>query len=106
AARERAEAELRAARLGTSAELRAAWVRTRTAGRLADAYRRSLVPQAEAALRVAETGYQAGDNGFLDLLDAQRSLLDDRLEYFQYLDGYEESLAELERASGQELRKP
>ena len=49
AEREAAEAELESARLATSADLRAAFVRAQTAQRLAESYRTSLLPQAESA---------------------------------------------------------
>ena len=100
------EAELQAMRVATSADLKTAWVRAQTAKRLADIYQTTLLPQAQASLRVAESGYQTGDTTFLDLLDAQRSLLNYRLEYFQDLAEYEQRLAELERVVGRNLRAP
>lgn len=103
AEREMADAELELARLTTAADLRAAFVRVQTAQRLAESYKSSLLPQAESALTVAESGYQAGKSTFLDLLDAQRSLLNFKLEYHQYLAEYEQRVAELERVIGEEL---
>lgn len=103
AEREMAEAELEGMRAMTSAEVKSAWVRARTARRLADIYRSSVLPQADQALRVAEAGYQANKTSFLDLLDAQRSLLGFRLEYYQLLADYEQRAAELERVVGKEL---
>ena len=87
----------------TVADLKAAFVRVQTAQRLAESYRTSLLPQAESALTVAESGYQAGRSSFLDLLDAQRSLLSFKLEYYRYLADYEQRAAELERVIGGEL---
>ena len=101
-----AEADLQAMRVGTSADLKTAWLRAQTAKRLSDIYQTSLLPQAREALSVAEAGYSAGDSSFLDLLDAQRSLLSYRLEYFQDLAEYEQRLADLERIVGRELRAP
>lgn len=103
AEKEMADAELESARLMTAADLRTAFVRAQTAQRLAESYRTSLLPQAESALTVAESGYRAGRTGFLDLLDAQRSLLNFKLEYYQYLADYEQRAAELERVIGEEL---
>ncbi len=103
AEKEMAAAELEAARLMTAADLRSAFVRVQTAQRLAESYKTSLLPQAESALTVAESGYQAGRSSFLDLLDAQRSLLNFKLEYYQYLADYEQRTAELERVIGEEL---
>lgn len=101
--RDAAEAELEAARLMTAADLRTAFLRAQTARRLVESYRTSLLPQAESALKVAESGYRAGWTTFLDLLDAQRSLLNFKLEYYQYLAEYEARVAELERVSGEEI---
>lgn len=103
AEREMSEAELQAMRLMTLSEVKSAFVRAQTAQRLAETYRTSVLPQAEAALKVAEAGYQAEKTSFLDLLDAQRSLLDFRLEYYQYLSEYQVRLSELERAVGRRL---
>lgn len=58
------------------------------------------VPQADQALRVAEAGCQANKASFLDLLDAQLSLLNFRVEYSQFLADYEQRSAELERVVG------
>lgn len=103
AEKEMAEAELETMRLMTLSELRSAFVRVQTAGRLAEIYRTSVLPQGEAALKVAEAGYQAEKSSFLDLLDAQRSLLNFRIEYYQYLSEYQQRLAALERAVGRRL---
>jgi outer membrane protein TolC len=101
--REMAQAELSAARFNTRADLTAAWSRARTAQRLLEAYRTTLLPQAEESLKVAESGYQSEKSGFLDLLDAQRSLLNFKLEYYQTMAEYEARMAELERIVGREL---
>lgn len=103
AGREAADAELRAMTVATSADLETAWVRAVTAKRLADSDRTSVLPQTDAALKVAESGYQTDRSGFLDLLDAQRSLLTVRLDYYRDLSEYEQRLADLERIVGQEL---
>lgn len=103
AQREMAAAELESARLMTAADLRTAFVRAQTAQRLAQSYRTSLLPQAESALKVAESSYLSGRSSFLDLLDAQRSLLSFKLEYYRYLADYEQRAAELERVIGEEL---
>lgn len=103
AERKMAEAELEGMKAMTSAEVKTAWVRARTAKRLADIYRTSVLPQADQAIRVAEAGYQANKTTFLDLLDAQRSLLNFRVEYYQFLADYEQRSAELERVVGKEL---
>jgi outer membrane protein TolC len=103
AEREMARAELRAARLSTKAEAKSGWSRVRAAQKLLEAYRTTLLPQAEESLRVVESGYRSDKTGFLDLLDAQRSWLGFKLEYYQYMAELEQRLAELERVVGREL---
>ncbi|MBI4375894.1 MAG: TolC family protein [Elusimicrobia bacterium] len=102
--RDMSQAELEAMRLMTLSELHGAFVRAQTARRLAEIYDTSVLPQAEAALKVAESGYQAEKISFLELLDAQRSLLNFRIEYYQYLSEHQMRVAELERILGGRLR--
>lgn len=103
AEKEMAEAELEGMRVMTLAEVRSAFARARAAKRLFELYGTSLLPQAEAALSTAEAGYQSDKSSFLDLLDAQRSLLDFRVEHLRTGAEYEVRLSELERAVGKAL---
>lgn len=103
AERAMAQAEAESARLMTLAELRDALVRAKTARRLAETYRSSVLPQGEAALKTAEANYQSDRSSFLDLLDAQRTLLNFRLEYHEYLAGFQSRLADVERVVGRRL---
>ena len=81
-------------------EVKEAHFRVQTQWRLVTLYRESQIPKAELSLRVAETEYQAGKIGFLDLIDAERLLLRFRLAYEHALSGYYEGIADLERAVG------
>lgn len=103
AEKDMAEAELEGMRVMTLAQVRSAYAQARVAKRLFELYGTSLLPQAEAALSVAEAGYQSDKSSFLDLLDAQRSLLDFRVEHLRRGAEYETRLAELERAVGKGL---
>ena len=67
---------------------------------LLELYRTNILPQAQEALDTAETGYQSDRTDFMDLLDAQRTLLGLRLEYYQYLFEHESWLAKLEQTAG------
>ena len=67
-----------------------------------DAYRTTVIPQAEAALRSAESAYQSDRAGFLDLLDAGRSLITARLAAARHEADLERALAALSRAVGRE----
>ena len=63
-------------------------------------FEKTLVPQAELALRSTEAAYSTGTLGVLDLLDSERTLLDVRLGLAQLDSDYMKSLAEMERAIG------
>ena len=63
-------------------------------------FEKALLPQAEQSLRSAEAAYSTGQIGVLDLLDAERFLLEVRLGLVQLLSDYMKALAEMERAIG------
>jgi len=67
---------------------------------LLELYKTAIIPQAEEALKTAESGYQSEKTGFMDLLDAQRTLLSFKLEYYRYLFEHERWIAELEKTAG------
>ena len=76
-----------------------------TANRSIRLYRQTLLPQARQALDVANTAYQAAQIDFLSLLDAQRTLLNLRIEEQRALRDYRQHLAQLEQAVGVILPK-
>lgn len=102
-AKEGAEAELQSTETMTRADLKSLLVKAQTARRSVELYNTSVIPQAEASLRAASAGYEAGTAGFLDLLDSQRSWLEFQVEYFQSLAEYWSYLAALERLVGGDL---
>lgn len=57
-------------------------IRVETAGRLADLFANTLLPQAEQTLEASLIGYQADKVDFLDLLDSQKVLQDLQLELY------------------------
>ena len=61
------------------AELKMALFMYEDAGRKITLYKDTLVPQAEQSLKVTQQAFTAGSADFLDLIDAQRTLLDIRL---------------------------
>lgn len=103
AERRMAQEELAAARLAALSGARQAAARLRSAVALTRLYESTVLPQAEAALRVAESSYQSEKASFLDLLDAQRSFLSSMLEHHQNQARAQERLASLSRVSGVEL---
>jgi cobalt-zinc-cadmium efflux system outer membrane protein len=65
-----------------------------------ETYRTKILPQAQQSLDASMTVYQTGKTDFLMLLDAYRTLVDLRMEYFMLRMQFEQSIAELEQAVG------
>ena len=76
-----------------------------TANRSIRLYRQTLLSQARQALSAANTAYQAAQIDFLSFLDAQRTLLNLRIEEQRALRDYHQHLAQLEQAVGMILPK-
>jgi outer membrane protein TolC len=66
-------------------------------------YRDGLIPRAEQSLNANYTAYQAGETDFLSLLDAQRQLLEFRLQFERSRSNLAVRRAELEMISGTDL---
>jgi cobalt-zinc-cadmium efflux system outer membrane protein len=82
------------------ASVRAIGFRVETLDRQIALFEKTLIPQAEQALRSTEAAYSTGEVGVLDLLDSERVLLDVRLSLVKFDSDYMKSLAEMERAIG------
>jgi outer membrane protein, heavy metal efflux system len=80
-----------------------AYVRAQAAQDRAALFRTTILPQAQQGFDVSRTAYQADRGDFQGVLDAERSLLDARLEHFKSLAEFAQALADLERAVGIEL---
>jgi cobalt-zinc-cadmium efflux system outer membrane protein len=85
------------------AELEMALYRFRDADRRAKLYAESLVPKGEEALRALDSAYQAGDEGLLDLIDAQRVLLEFQLQVARAISDRAQALALVEKITGIQL---
>ncbi len=70
--------------------------RLRTAAQQVASYRERILPKANEALRLVQTGFEAGKFGFIDLLDTQRTTAQARLAYQQKLLELNLAQAELE----------
>lgn len=106
-ARSEARSEIAASQARFDAEVnrvrlmvQAAWIRADSASRRAALLRTSIVPQSHQTLEVSRVGYQADRNGFLDIIDNQRTLAEARLGYYRALAELEQARADLERAVG------
>jgi outer membrane protein TolC len=59
-----------------AASIKRAWFEHIDADRRVRLYEQTLIPKAEESLRASLAGFRAGDTGFLDLLDTERTLLE------------------------------
>ena len=105
-----AEAQVKRARLEQdemrnrlSAELEMALYRFRDADRRVGLYQGSLIPKGEESIRSVDTAYQAGDGGFLDLIDAERVLLEFQLQGARAEADRAKAAADIERITGIDL---
>ncbi|ODU66671.1 MAG: hypothetical protein ABT00_21830 [Bordetella sp. SCN 68-11] len=75
-------------------ELRQASAQLELARRSADTLRGAVLPGARDAYEAATRGFEAGKSGFLDVLDAQRTLFQARIRYLAVLaDTYQAAIA-------------
>jgi cobalt-zinc-cadmium efflux system outer membrane protein len=95
-------------RIDTESDLRARManllVEYRDASAKTELYAGQLIPKAEESLAVTLTEYEGGEADFLHVLDAQRLLLDLRLEMEEAQVKREISAAELEMLAGRSFR--
>jgi outer membrane protein, heavy metal efflux system len=93
-------AELEALKAMVFQEIQEAMIRANTAARLAEIYRDTLRPQAQATLKAASAAYQTDQTDFLNLIDSQNTALDVEYSYYRALAEFDTRLAELEGAIG------
>lgn len=110
AAEREAEATLRGARLryedrleSLSARAASVLFRLRDAVRKIELFENTLIPKATESLRASETAFRAGEATFLDLVDAERLLLEFELDLARARADHEQARAALERWVGVEL---
>lgn len=67
-------------------------------------YHNVQMPQTENTLKSAQYSYETGGSNFLDLLDSYRMYRDAEIMYFESVNMYLKMLAELEKATGMNLK--
>ena len=85
------------------ADLELALYKYRDAGRKINLYRDTLVPKAEQSLGVTMEAFMTGVGTSLDMIDAEKTLLELQLAYYRALTDKAQRLAEIETLVGQEL---
>ncbi len=98
-----ASAELASARNRIVAELELALYRVRDAERRIALFQDTLVPKGQQSVSSTKVAYQAGDIGFLDLIDAERVLLEFQLAAARAQADHAQALAFVERLTGNHL---
>jgi len=99
----KAEAERRAAEVRVTSALSDAYKALATAHAEAVGLRANVIPAAQSAFERINEGYRLGKFGYLDVLDAQRTLFDARARYLQTVTDYHRAAAEVERLVGEPL---
>ena len=64
-----------------------------------------MIPKGEEALLSLQTAYESGKGGFLDLIDAQRTLLEFQLQAARGQADRAQALAKIEHLSGVSLHQ-
>ena len=98
-----AEHERRAASVQIHRALGEAYESLSNAHTEAVALKDQVLPVARQAFEATGEGYRQGKFGFLDLLDAQRTLFEVRTRYLEVLASYHQAVAEVERWIGEPL---
>lgn len=99
----RVEAEAAQARADRAAMYLSTLLTMRDAERRARAFDDGILPLAARAVELARQGYASGATSYLDLIDAQRTLLDARLLSAEAWTTRERMLAELEALAGMDI---
>ena len=94
---EKARTELEAERLRLRQSLTTAYQRAQLSREQVRTMREDVLPRAQRVFDAAVTGFEAGKFSFLDVLDAQRTLLQIRTQYIQVLYDRYRAVADLGR---------
>jgi outer membrane protein, heavy metal efflux system len=101
---ERLKAEEQAAILKVRGDISAAYLRYEAALQQAENYVKEILPASVEIEQLAVESYQAGKTGILAVIDAQRSVRQVRIEYYDVLAQLQTALADLEQAAGVEMK--
>lgn len=104
--RDRSEDEARALELRLRADLSIARQRLAMASEEVGAVQAEILPGAQAAFDAASRGFELGKFQYLDVLDAQRTLLQARAQYLRSLGDAHRAVAEVARVLGTSTTQP
>ncbi len=96
----KAEAERSAIELDLAAELATAHADLKISHQRVAILQAKVVPAMQQAYQAAHEGYRQGKFGFLDMLDAQRGLIEVKVAFVDALSDYQIALIEIQRLTG------
>ncbi|OQK18752.1 transporter [Methyloprofundus sedimenti] len=99
----KAEDERRNTEINTMTALNVVYQQLNSAYVEVTTLRADVIPGAESAFKVASRGYRLGEYDFLQVLDAQRTLVGVKTQYIQAQADYHMNVAEIERLIGGSL---
>ena len=101
----KAREQQRAAEVRVGAALGSAYQGLAAAYDEAVMLKQEVLPAAQASFDATNQAYRQGKLGYLDVLDAQRSFINMRIEYLESLSSYHNAVAEVEGLIGQSLQE-
>ena len=93
--------ERRAAEVSVTTALNTAYQNLAAAQIEVTTLKTQILPGAQSAFNAASAGYRLGKFGFLEVLDAQRTLFGAKAQYLRALASYHQAVAEVERLIGE-----
>ncbi len=100
---DKARDELSATQIRLDGEMAQAYEQLNMARQEVDALQKEILPGAQSAYDAATKGFEFGKFGFLDVLDAQRTLLQAKSQYLRALSEAHRAAAEIDRILGEPL---
>lgn len=100
---DKARDELSATEVRLDGEIAQAYERLNIARQEAEALQKEILPGAQSAYEAATKGFEYGKFGFLDVLDAQRTLLQAQAQYLRTLSEAHRAAADIDRILGEPL---
>ncbi len=99
-----AEEQQRATKVQIATALNSIYQQLSTAYNEAVLLKTEILPAAQSAFEATKTGFRLGKFNFLSVLDAQRTLFDAKSQYLRALTHYHQTVAEVERLTGGQLK--
>lgn len=100
---DKARDELSATEIRLDGDIALAYERLSLARQEAEALQKEILPGAQSAYDAATKGFEYGKFGFLDVLDAQRTLLQAQSQYLRALSEAHRAAADIDRLLGEPL---